>query len=569
MRRTTALLLALAASATISASSQQDSAASRGDRTYVETFEVRVQNLDLIVTNRGGEPVSGLLQKDFVLLENGVEQEISNFAAYDENPGVARRGGAEEEIVAVPPPPRKVVFFIDQMSLHPDTHEKLADSAMHFLESLEDHDEAMVVAAIGQSNVVERLTTNRAAIRTALDRVLSRSAPSQEIDVAQEIRFVETQLRLGGSREEIRELRRQYADMVRRRVTQRLGMLRALTAALSRVRGKKVLVLISPSLESQPGLDEAAAEQTQLMEGFTGATPGAGAPGQFLESVASPSTIRPSLYDLRPLIADLGRTAAASGVTIYPLQPDVPLDLMMPGSVETGSALREREAGRWNRMLENNERTMITLAESTGGRWFRGDDRIDDVFRQIGDDVGSYYSVGYHVRGEKNRPREIVVRVKNRPDLSVRTRSDVQEKSVDREMTDLTMAALLYSHPVNELSVRVTAGKPEARLDVFSIPVEVQIPMHKLTFVPTANDRYAATFRVHYATAGDRRDFVAGEQREQTIDLSAQELRDIGSTTFRYSADMVVTKGTYRIAVGVYDATSHESGFAMVRVQAQ
>lgn len=571
MRRFLTFLSALLIATTSFASSPQDSTSSRGDtQTYIETFEVRIHNLDVIVTDRNGNSVTGLTRDDFVLLEDGVPREISNFAAYDVSAGVARTADAvtRANAAAVAPPPRRVVFFLDQLSLHPSSRGKIIANAMRLVEQLDADDQVLVVSASGAQNVVQSWTSDRAAIRAALDRVMHGALTTADTEAAAEIRFLETQMRLSSSAAEVRDVRRRYAQMVRRRVQQRLGTLRALVASLSAVEGKKVLITVSSSLEAKPGLDLAGDEQEQLQESFSNALTLNGAPGEFIESDASPSSILPTLYDLRPMIADLGRTAAASGVTIYPLQPDVPLELVTPGTVENRRNVRTNGVrNSWSRVLANNEMTMVSLAETTGGRWFRGDGRIDDVFRQIASDVRTYYSLAYHVQGEKNRPRRIDVRVKNRPDLNVRTRSEAQEKSLDREMNDLTMAAILYRHPVNELSIRTTAGTPLSRRDLIAIPVEVQIPMKNLTFLPAANDRYVARFRVHYAAAGAQRDFVAEGQREQVVDISAEELREIVGKTFRYSSDIVVSRGTYRIAVGVMDAVSKLSGFDSVTVE--
>jgi VWFA-related protein len=537
---------------------------------YVETFEVRVQNLDVIVTDRKGNPVPGLTKDDFIVLDAGKPQEISNFSAYQESAGSAATTGgtaaAPATVTAEAPPPRKVVFFLDEMALHPTSRDKILRNAMQLVESMGERDEAMVVTATGPENVVLDMTSDRKAIRGALEKTLAMATSRATTQAATEIRYLDTQMRMSSAAAEIRDVRRRYASMIRRRVEQRLGSLRALVASLAGMEGKKVVVLISSSLAAMPGLEEAAREQAAVVESFGRPVVSVGAPGTFINSDAAASTIGSIVYDLRPLIADLGRTAAASGITIYPLQPDVPLDLIAPGSVETRNNSRYRTADSYATVLTNNQMAMVSLAETTGGRWFRGDGRIDDVFRQIGTDVKSYYSIGYHVKEDRDRARRLEVRVKNRPELTVRTRSDVVEKSTAREMTDLTMATLLYTHPVNELGIVVTTAAPKHVRDAFSIPVEVLIPMSRLTFLPAANGRYAAAFRVHYATSGDRTDFVTAEEREQQVEISAAEYKALAGKTFRYTSNVVVTRGRYRIAVGVIDATSRLTGFKTVTV---
>src|SRR5437016_5350564 len=46
---------------------------------FSETIEVRVINIDVMVTDKAGKPVIGLTKNDFELYENGQKREITNF----------------------------------------------------------------------------------------------------------------------------------------------------------------------------------------------------------------------------------------------------------------------------------------------------------------------------------------------------------------------------------------------------------------------------------------------------------------------------------------------------------
>lgn len=52
------------------------------DFTQFDRVDVTVVNVDVVVTDRQGNPIPGLKATDFVLLENGEEVEISHFTAY-------------------------------------------------------------------------------------------------------------------------------------------------------------------------------------------------------------------------------------------------------------------------------------------------------------------------------------------------------------------------------------------------------------------------------------------------------------------------------------------------------
>src|SRR6266849_894846 len=52
----------------------------------VESIEVHVVNVDVVVTDRAGNPVPGLKREDFELYENGKPQAISNFYEVSPSP---------------------------------------------------------------------------------------------------------------------------------------------------------------------------------------------------------------------------------------------------------------------------------------------------------------------------------------------------------------------------------------------------------------------------------------------------------------------------------------------------
>ncbi|HEX2122448.1 MAG TPA: hypothetical protein VHL59_12465, partial [Thermoanaerobaculia bacterium] len=101
------------------------------------------------------------------------------------------------------------------------------------------------------------------------------------------------------------------------------------------------------------------------------------------------------------------------------------------------------------------------------------------------------------------------------------------------------------------------------------IPVETQIPMEKLTFLGGQDGKYHATFTVHYAAAGEKSDFAAGQERRQDVTITEDELLALKGKMFRYTSDLVVAPGKVRIAVGVLDQTSKLSGFQSIELWAR
>jgi len=159
--------------------------------------------------------------------------------------------------------------------------------------------------------------------------------------------------------------------------------------------------------------------------------------------------------------------------------------------------------------------------------------------------------------------------VKDRPELRVRTRTDVIEKSPEREMEDLVVANLMYPRNVNELAIRAVPGTIRKSRNLFSIPVETRIPLERLTFLRGSDGKYHSTFTVHYAAAGEKTDFASAQARRQEVTITEEEMLALQGKIFHYTSDLEVAPGHVKIAVGVLDQTSKLSGFAVISMWAK
>jgi VWFA-related protein len=571
--KTTALVLTLLAAASVLAA----------DTPYIETFEVRLHNLDVIVTDAKGKPVHGLTKDDFVVVENGAKQHVTNFAVYDEQAGVASspavpapttEAGPEASVVSAPPP-RHFVFFIDDMGLQKMARQRLFKNLKGFIDAMREGDVAAVIRPTAQNKIVQGFTGDRAALEKSLESIIENSKESY-MGSREEIAHLRWALR-NADTPDLRFLAKlEYADAAARRVEHRLGQLRALTSSLGDLPGKKVVILVSMGLSAKPGMEAWNVSEhlraTSVMED--------GVVADAMDVVGDPNSDRPIIHNLEEAIAEIARGAAATGVTIYALEPDVPLTLAVRGAASVPGAMMRSGQSRSdprielqptfeNDLLQNAETTLASLTEKTGGRWFRGLSNIDDVFRQVNEDVSFYYSLAYRATGDPDKARRVNVSIRNRPELRVRTRSEVLDKSTNREMTDLVVASLLYPRTVNELGIGVTAGKPQKERGLFTIPLDVVIPLKNLTFLPIDGGKYVANFDLHYAAAGEQRDFGTGGKRELRIELTPEQYANVRDTSYRYKTGIQVSPGRARIAIGVLDMATKLTGFRTIEVISQ
>ncbi|HYC60652.1 MAG TPA: VWA domain-containing protein [Thermoanaerobaculia bacterium] len=524
---------------------------------YIETFELRLHNLDAVVTDAKGEPVRGLTKDDFIVLENGAPQNITNFSVYDTTPSETTGSQPVDDEEPEPESPRRFIFFVDDMSLRKPIRESLIRDANTLIEQLEENDLIAVVRPIGAKRMPQPFTTNRAAAR----EVLTEAIESCKLRLTGSHA---SRSRMDNAREEgeARYARREYIQSERERVEQRLSQLRALIASMAGVEGRKVLVLLTEGIPSIPGRD--------VMDPFgrIGAERPVDDWGQTGE-------------DLNPLIDELGRTAAANGVTIYALEPELSFNAAIP-RIQTGAEkLRARGSDAQARSQPIVEReahgermhyqaqTLRSLSERTGGRWSRGAATIDDVFRQVATDLSVYYSMAYRATGEENKPRRVTVQVRDRPELTVRTRTEVIERSAAREMGDLVASTLLFPRNVNELRISLETGKPKRKGSTVTIPIDVVIPLETMTFIRADNGKYAAALDIHHSVAGLERPFATTGRHRQDVVISADEYKKRKTINYRFKTGIEVWRGPTRIAIGVMDPVSHLVGFRTADVNAQ
>ena len=562
-----------------------------GQVPYIETLEVRVHSIDVVVTDAKGVPVTGLGQSDFELFENGVAKPITNFSAFAEARAedVAVHPGAHPAAAATPEkrPPRKLIFYVDEMAMLEPTQKKLQTQVERLLDTvMEDGDEAMVLRPAEEKKLAAPFTSDREAIRRTLRQAIASESWRAGGPIFHDLRQFEIETRNAASPRERRLAFRRWAGSVRMRVQQRLGQLQAAVNAVSEVEGRKVLILVTESLPIEPGREAFASslDPTPAQAGAEGSPFG----DWNVSDIAAADWV-----DLTPLVEQIARTAATNGISIYSVQAEYGIGSFTPGGDiaatarhpawddPTASAARPNASvsrisggvstAMANDAISNTGRSLRLLAQKTGGKAYVGAGTFDDLVNGIASDVRSYYSIGFRADASVDTATRIEVRVKGRPDLRIRTRREVIRKSPEREMTDRVVARLIEpDNTVNELGLQLQSKLVGVAADRSSRTywIAVRVPMSALTFVPDG-DTYKARFTVHYAAMGQDADFVSGTAEAQVVDVPAAKFQASRAEQYTYVVPMNLRPAKHRIAIGVLDSISHLSGFATTEIDAQ
>ncbi|HEX7807463.1 MAG TPA: hypothetical protein VF608_02020, partial [Thermoanaerobaculia bacterium] len=122
MKRLLSLLLAAAIAFPLGA---QKKPAEPEQQKLVVNIDVRVINVDVVVTDKRGNPVTGLKAEDFEIFENSAPKPVSNF--YEVENGRPKLEAFETGAAAPEPEKteipdnmkRRIIFYVDNLSLAP------------------------------------------------------------------------------------------------------------------------------------------------------------------------------------------------------------------------------------------------------------------------------------------------------------------------------------------------------------------------------------------------------------------------------------------------------------------
>jgi VWFA-related protein len=551
--RVTSIVLVAALTAGPLAAQQKNPPAAETPK-LTESIDVRVIGIDVVVTDKKGNSVTGLTRDDFRIFENGVEKPISNF--YE----IEGKTAAQAVVVptpGVPAPPkeeineqlrRRIILYIDNLSLAPFNRNRVFKQMKDFVkDAMRPGDEAMVATYNRSLKVRAPFTRDAIQIQQTLDAIAGESA----LGTANRSEFKDVTSRINDAQtyEDATATARAYAQSVEHDLRQSVESISGLLTTLAGVEGKKILVLTTEGFQIQPGreaftlIDEVAREK-----GWQSSS--------MLEAMA---------YNSNSLIESIARTANANSITIYPIHA---------GGLAAGNegmTADNQQATSYNvtsAAASNTTESLQLMAEMTGGLVTARTNNFAGAFKNIIRDLDSYYSLGYRAGTERvDRQRELEVRVKNR-NLRVRNRQTFVEKSTFQEMSDRVIANLLYKTKANDLGIHVKVDSPVPANDLFRVPVEIHIPIDNLTLLQQG-EAYMGGFSIYVVVGNKDGDMSDVARKSHQITIPVANFANSKGKYYTYTLDLMCERGLNKISVGVVDDVSNTSGFDKQQVIAQ
>ncbi|MEM6705849.1 MAG: VWA domain-containing protein [Acidobacteriota bacterium] len=448
---------------------QQPSSLADTESVFDEVVDVRVINLEAVVVDGKGNRVQGLSADDFVLLVDGREVPIGYFSEI-ENGALVQRPSTIEQ----PVPPgvtsegtagNNFLLYVDDNHTVKRERDLLVRNLIEDLGALGPNDSMAIVVASGTDlKVLSGWTQDRAALQTALQRLLDASdfcgtfcSPIRNVrrtslrrtGPAFESGFAQPTVGVNAPRGGLPSLGEgrllgNPADLPSLPSAQQIGFDDPVAQLID------LELALSGALSTLMGFDPPTGRKVMLL--MSGEWP----IGNFRRGTSTFSTLT-ELELMNPLI----ETANLRGYTLYPINEN---------SAES--------------IWRNS--TFSRVAQRTGGRTLS---RRTEILADAVSDTSSYYWLGFtpDLLGDDRGHR---VKLKARPPgLKVRSRRGYVDLSREGRMAMDTQGALFFGRDSELGDLALVFGEPE-RLGLrrMKVPLTLRIPLDALQSVPVSGE---------------------------------------------------------------------------------
>ena len=511
---------------------------------FSETIDVRVVNVEVVVTDRAGNRVQGLKPSDFELLVDGEPTPIAYFTEIED--GLAR-GAQDGDMAAVPsvdpnaPVGTNFLIFIDDLFSIKRDRNRVLDRLRDDLRTLRPVDRVAIVAFDGKSaETLTGWTDASRELEEALDRARERPTRGMKQLTARSLADTDRQVRADveavqpEASRSLRSLFSRAQHSYRQRLTNQLES--SVLAAMATMRqfsgqpGRKVMLLLAG------GWPRSVAIYTRAN------LPDGGLP------------LDRRIMSEDDLYGPLVSTANLIGFSLYPVDVPGPVrSFVGDASRGLGANAAIDPPGVSAASLEREDTvhsTLHLLARSTGGVPlvnFRRDVALASVVA----DTRSYYWLGFEPRRrEDDRFHQIEVRLAGRADLNARTREGYVDMSRDHELDMTAKAALLFGDPPDALPLEVHFSTPvRAGRRKMSVNVEVAIPLDQIQLLPVDGEWLSVVeVRVTAMDEGGNRSEVSFEK----VPITGTHEPQPGQIFF-YETDLQLRRREHSYVITVHD----------------
>jgi VWFA-related protein len=507
---------------------------------FVESIEVRVVNVDVVVTDRTGAPMDGLTREDFELYEDGNRVDVEYFS----------KSSAGEFVDAAVSEPREVrsavtwALFVDQTNVKFGRRNQALRELRTFLErGMAAGDRAILTTYDGFTfRARGSITEDRAVLLRTLEQLEKERVQLGRLAVRETMIRGEIE-QVVDPYDEAAPIARSIFTLIEEEANRTQGAIRAMGSLLDVLdgfEGRIAVVYVGAGFNMLPAINITEAWRRR-----------------FPDLVMTPQAPRPENRRVE-LTRDANRlydrlsAARATVYTIHAGDPGgAPISPEDSGTQETTGSM-----GGDGQLTEIG--SARGMAERTGGRFFTTNPGLHRQLERVRTDLDHSYSLGYKPSGAPGQSRAIRVRVKV-DGARVRYREAVRERSTDEQAADATVAALFDPRESNPLGVTIETSPVKQR----KMPVRVSVPLDALTFLPQADVHHAGVI-FHFALSASDGSIWRLGSRELPLAIAQKDLARALREKVSYSVDVPMQGRGLRLAVSVQDRIGQTRSIVIV-----
>ena len=536
----------------------------------------RLVVVDVVVTHKNGEPVTGLKAEDFTLEENGKKQKVSVFAAPGSATGPTRTpapaGILSNHPENIEPAGVPTVLLLDAANSQFRDQAYARSQMLKYVVEQGQHGHPMAVLTLtDRLRVLQQFTSDPQVLMTAIKNLRPQEPILQNAPPAPESHGVATGgLDRGGSGgtaissalATAQAATQQFADIqvgynLERRTIITIEAMKALTRILGGLPGRKNVVWLTASLPFDLVPEDRNVTDAELL---------ADLPGQGRQRSVSVNSAGAYAAEARQLhgqdIKEAESELANTNIAIYPVDVTGLISGMensasQQGSVYNDAAISGRALGGVSAQQAAQD-TMREIALQTGGKAYINQNEIKDGITLAVSDEKASYSLGYYPENKKwdGKFRSLKIKV-DQGDTQVRYRKGyyaldpAQDKKANFEQE--VAAVLELGVPATQVSFMAQA-KPT---DPGKLRVIFLVDAHTLTAEDAGGGKkmnvilYASVYSADGKNVGTRSLKV-----DRTFDAATyQQLLDKGMMV---PIDMDIPAGGKELRLAVLD---NKTGF--------
>jgi VWFA-related protein len=543
------------------------------DTEDVVKITTKLVQVDVVVTNKKGQPVRDLKASDFELLQDGKVQKIVGFTFVPVVTPGEMTSSVEERSkpkadpnIAVPPPARTpltastrvIAFLIDDGSCSTsvwgmDSAQKAVKRFIN--EQMLPTDQVAIYRTRAGSSAFQQYTSDKTTLLKAADKI--RWYPPQGLCARSDGSFNEAAksnvflkrtsegaVPITIESEAERKIREYNEDSIaRNQIVGALGVFRYAVSGLERVPGRKSMFLLSDGLplrNRDNSINDAAAALRQL-------TDAANRAGVVVHTFSLRGSSVPGMIESKDEVYVEDNFNATESI----------------------SRDRINQETRLNDGLQ-------TLAYDTGGEFYRSSGVPDKLVSRILEKESGYYLLAYEpdentFKSKKFNSIDVKIKV---PELRISHRSGFlanvdtepvkrRAKSAESDLYDAIAAPL----PKAGLGIDLTAYFGVTPTGENFVRSQFHLDGRELTFADEGGQK-KAVIDVVAVTMDEKNDVVDEFNRTHTLKFDAATAERIKRDGLIYSTDVPVKKsGSYNFRVAVRDQNSKTLGTAAQIVQ--